>query len=562
MTTARDGRRVADPARSSPGRTRRVRTALSAAARRGWPCCSSPTGGRPAAASRTWAAGSTGADLARPATGLVGLGPAARPGAADGAGAASRAGLRPGPARPPPPAGRLHVVQPDARPRRADHLGLRRRVDSLDVPQTFWDLVVNYPGMLLALGGTAALVMVVVTSIKAARRRLRYESWHLIHLYAYLGVGLALPHQLWTGTDFTRRPAAPSSGGRPGRVAAGAVLVWRVGLPLWTQRCGTGCASPASCPRRPASWSVYLTGRRLHRLRVEAGQFLSLAVPRPAGLDPANPYSLSAAPDGRSLRITVADVGDGSAAVAALTPGHAGRSSRARTGGSPTAAAPGDRVAYFGAGVGITPLRALAEGLAVRAGRRHRCSSASATEPLFAASSTCSPASAGLQVVEPPRPPPRRRTPGSATASDVAASTTRPCCGTGCPTSPSATSTSAARPPGPTAVRAPCWPPGSRRPAPPRDLQLVTPMKRIATWFLSTADGRGAAVRLPHLDRAERAQPPRRPASGASSAPRRRRPTGRAAAPAPGRRPSESAEHRRSPATVGADPVGARCRSS
>ena len=71
------------------------------------------------------------------------------------------------------------------------------------MPQTFWNLTVTYPGMLLALGGTLALVMVVVTSIKAARRKLRYESWHLIHLYAYLGVGLALPHQLWTGTDFT-----------------------------------------------------------------------------------------------------------------------------------------------------------------------------------------------------------------------------------------------------------------------------------------------------------------------------------------------------------------------
>jgi ferredoxin-NADP reductase len=56
-----------------------------------------------------------------------------------------------------------------------------------------WDLVTTYPGMLLAALGFGALVMVVVTSVRAARRRLRYESWHLLHLYAYLGVGLALP---------------------------------------------------------------------------------------------------------------------------------------------------------------------------------------------------------------------------------------------------------------------------------------------------------------------------------------------------------------------------------
>src|SRR6478752_1741690 len=75
------------------------------------------------------------------------------------------------------------------------------------VPGTFWDLTVDYPGMLLALAGTLCLVMVAVTSVRAARRRLRYESWHLLHLYAYLGVGFALPHELWTGADF----AAPAA---------------------------------------------------------------------------------------------------------------------------------------------------------------------------------------------------------------------------------------------------------------------------------------------------------------------------------------------------------------
>ncbi len=62
------------------------------------------------------------------------------------------------------------------------------------------------PACCSSVAGTACLVMVVVTSVKAARRRLRYESWHLMHLYAYLGVGLALPHQLWTGQEFMSSP--------------------------------------------------------------------------------------------------------------------------------------------------------------------------------------------------------------------------------------------------------------------------------------------------------------------------------------------------------------------
>ena len=80
--------------------------------------------------------------------------------------------------------------------------------DRTNVVREAWDLVTTYPGMLLALAGTAALAMVVVTSVKAARRRLRYESWHLLHLYAYLGVGLSVPHEIWTGADFATSATA------------------------------------------------------------------------------------------------------------------------------------------------------------------------------------------------------------------------------------------------------------------------------------------------------------------------------------------------------------------
>ena len=115
-------------------------------------------------------------------------------------------------------------------------------------PAAFWDLITDYPGMLLTLAGTACVVMAVATSLGAARRRLRYESWHLLHLYAYLGVGLALPHQLWTGQEFLASTAPPSSGGACGR--------WPP-EPSWcggsASRCGatpgTGCMSPRSCPR-------------------------------------------------------------------------------------------------------------------------------------------------------------------------------------------------------------------------------------------------------------------------------------------------------------------------
>ena len=103
-------------------------------------------------------------------------------------------------------------------------------------PATLWQLVTQYRGMLLATGGTVCLFMVVLTSIKAARRRLRYESWHLLHLYAYLGVGLALPHQLWTGQQFTKSP---------GRTVFW-WTAWGVAAVAWSSG-GSGCPPGAPC---------------------------------------------------------------------------------------------------------------------------------------------------------------------------------------------------------------------------------------------------------------------------------------------------------------------------
>ena len=228
-------------------------------------------------------------------------------------------------------------------------------------PRAAWDLLTNYGGVLLSAAGTVCLVMVVATSIRAARRKLRYESWHLLHLYAYLGVGLALPHQLWTGQEFLQSPAATVYWWTLWAAAAGAVLVWRIGLPLW-RSLRFQLRVAAVVKESPDVVSVYLSGRWLDRLPVRAGQFLTVRFLSSPGWTRANPFSLSAAPDGHSLRITAKALGEGSARLAHLQPGtrvlfegpYGRLSSRART---------QRKILLAGAGVGITPLRGLAEGL-------------------------------------------------------------------------------------------------------------------------------------------------------------------------------------------------------
>lgn len=230
----------------------------------------------------------------------------------------------------------------------------------------FWEMVVDYPGMLLATAGTALIVMVALTSLRRARRRLRYESWHLLHLYAYLGVGLAIPHMLWTGQEFLASPVATAYWWTLWIAAAGSILVWRVGVPL-VRSLVHDVRVERVVREGPDVVSVVMSGRGLDRLPMAAGQFMNWRFLSGPGWTRAHPYSLSAAPTDTTLRVTVKDLGDGSHALASVRPGarvlfegpygrlHAGV--RTRRG-----------VTLVASGIGISPLRALLEDLDQRPG--------------------------------------------------------------------------------------------------------------------------------------------------------------------------------------------------
>ena len=224
-----------------------------------------------------------------------------------------------------------------------------------------WEMVWSYPGMLLATAGSLLLVMVVVTSVRAARRRLRYESWHLLHLYAYLGAGLALPHQIWTGADFVGTPWARVYWWSVYAMSLGAVVVYRIGLPVF-RSLRHRLVVERVVTEGPGVVSVHLRGRNLHRLPVSGGQFFSWRFLSGPGWTKAHPWSLSAAPTTDRLRITVKDLGDASSALPRLRPG-----TRVLIEGPYGRLLPSLRtrpkVTLMASGIGVTPLRALLEEL-------------------------------------------------------------------------------------------------------------------------------------------------------------------------------------------------------
>lgn len=224
-----------------------------------------------------------------------------------------------------------------------------------------WTVVTTYGGMVLAVAASVALTLVVVTSVKVARRALRYESWHLLHLYAYVGVGLSIPHEIWTGADFTTSRVAQLYWWSAYGAAFGAIVLYRVLLPLW-RTLRHGLTVREVIHEAPGVVTVTLGGRGLHRLPVRAGQYFVFRFLDGPGWSRGNPYSLSASPAPDRLRVTAKAAGDGSSRLARVRPGTRvavegpyGRLTAERrvTG----------RVAMFACGIGITPLRALLEEL-------------------------------------------------------------------------------------------------------------------------------------------------------------------------------------------------------
>ena len=120
------------------------------------------------------------------------------------------------------------------------------------------------------------------------------------------------------------------------------MLVWRVGLPVY-RSLRHGLVVTDVRAESPGVTTVTVGGRDLHRLPVRAGQFLHWRFLGGPGASRAHPYSLSAAPDGRSLRITVAHLGDGSLGAVPAAARHPRAWWRGRTGGCTPGSAPAPR---------------------------------------------------------------------------------------------------------------------------------------------------------------------------------------------------------------------------
>jgi predicted ferric reductase len=238
------------------------------------------------------------------------------------------------------------------------------RLDKLSLPAEISTMLGGgiYPGMITATIGTVLLLAVVATSVVIVRRRLPYQWWYAVHLLAYAGIALGWFHQIPTGNELVLSTAAADYW-RGLYVATVAVLVvFRVFMPaVAALRHRLRVADVVE--EGPGVVSLRIEGRRLERLQARAGQFFIWRFLVPGLWWSAHPFSLSQAPDGRSLRITVKALGD-----------HTSRLARVPVGTRVLAEGPFGiftgvvrrraKVLLIAGGIGITPVRALVEEMA------------------------------------------------------------------------------------------------------------------------------------------------------------------------------------------------------
>lgn len=231
-------------------------------------------------------------------------------------------------------------------------------LDNASMARTFLALA-GVPASLLGMLAATLIITIATTSLRAVRRRLQYETWHGLHLLVYLAISLAFVHQLLETTTFKSSTFAVVYWWTLWIVAVGALLVGRIAMPV-CRNAYHQFRVQAVVPESNNVVSVHVTGRHLDRLPAKAGQFFIWRFPGHNHWWLANPFSLSAAPDGRSLRLTAKAVGSGSAGLRHVPVGtrvfmegpYGAFTSLQRT-------RPG--ALLIAGGVGITPIRALLE---------------------------------------------------------------------------------------------------------------------------------------------------------------------------------------------------------
>jgi predicted ferric reductase len=228
-----------------------------------------------------------------------------------------------------------------------------------NIVHQYFQVVFHYSYAWLAVIAQLLFILVVATSIYIVRKRLKFESWYYVHLAVYVAIVSVFFHQFALGESFLGHPLARLYWYLLYAFVTFNVLFWRFSWPTLRSLYFDFRVSKV-IPETATTTSVYISVRNFKHWRSLPGQFVLVRIfSRELWLE-EHPFSLSMIPHDGQLRLTIRNVGDYTSMIAKLKPGKRillsgpfGRFTKelAKT----------DKRLFIAGGVGITPLRSLAE---------------------------------------------------------------------------------------------------------------------------------------------------------------------------------------------------------
>jgi len=229
--------------------------------------------------------------------------------------------------------------------------------DQMSLAREIWRMLNDFAWMWWALAGFVLMVQAGITSYKKARTKYSYETWWILHMLTYGAVASAFMHQIQNGQMFIEHPLNRAYWIGLYALMAFSVVWCRFLMPV-VRSLRHDLRVESVVQESPGVYSVIMKGRNLAKLGAEGGQFFEWRFLTRGHFLVAHPYSLSAAPTARYMRITVKGLGDHSRSLATIKSGTrvliegpygAFRAGQARS----------KRVVLIGGGIGVTPVRAL-----------------------------------------------------------------------------------------------------------------------------------------------------------------------------------------------------------
>ncbi len=232
------------------------------------------------------------------------------------------------------------------------------RLSETSLAAQFINFLQNWEDVSKALIGLILFIVLIGVSVAIVKKRLRYETWYFSHLAMYAAIGLAFGHQTNSGDV--------SQGGplyywlALNFAVFGLLLAFRWLRPFYLFYRHRFFVEKIIAEKGGAH-SVYASGKGLENYRFHAGQFANLTFLQ-KGMWFTHPFSFSAAPNGKFLRFSIKASGDFTDKIhqihkgtKIIIDGPLGIFTSEDKGK--------EKFLLIAGGIGITPIRALAESL-------------------------------------------------------------------------------------------------------------------------------------------------------------------------------------------------------